>query len=145
MTSIPESPSTPVHGVTAAIAVQDLDAAITRFRAGLGLDEPQIIESAADQVRVAVFRLGESQFHLVSPTSEDSLIAKHIAEHGEGLHHLGFVVDDVDASLTRAREQGLRTLGNEGRPGAGDLRVGFLHPKSAYGAIVELIQEPVRS
>lgn len=127
-------------GITVAIAVADLDAAVTHFRNTFGLGEPAYAVSQADKVKVAVFSFGTSQLQLVTPTADDSLIARHLADRGEGLHHMGFIVDDANAMLRQVRERGSRTLSDEGQPGAGDFRVGFVHPKSAYGTVLELIQ-----
>jgi methylmalonyl-CoA/ethylmalonyl-CoA epimerase len=129
-----------VDGISVALAVSDLDEAVRHFRAAFGLAEPAYATSETDKVAVAIFNFGASQLQLVCATGEESLIAQHIARNGEGLHHFGFIVSDVDGMLGRLRDQGIRTLSEEGRPGAGDLRVGFVHPKAAYGTVVELIE-----
>jgi methylmalonyl-CoA epimerase len=142
MTDSTTTPAAAVDGIAVAFAVSDLDEAVRHFRSAFGLAEPTYARSDADKVMVAIFSFGASQLQLVCATGEESVIAQHIARHGEGIHHLGLVVSSVDIMLRQLRDQGIRTLGEEGRPGAGDLRVGFVHPKATYGTVVELIEVP---
>jgi methylmalonyl-CoA/ethylmalonyl-CoA epimerase len=127
-------------GLSVVMVVADLDPAVAHFRSAFGLAEPAYADSAVDKVRVAMFDLGGSQLHLVAPTADDSPMADHIAKRGEGFHHIGLFVDSVDDVLAGLRAAGLRTLGDTARPGAGGNLVGFVHPKSTYNTIVEVIQ-----
>ncbi|HVW88057.1 MAG TPA: VOC family protein [Gaiellaceae bacterium] len=131
-----------IHGITITIAVSDLDAAVDRYRSAFGLPEPRRDVSEADGVAVAMFEFGASQLHLIAGTSDDSMIAKEVAEKGEGIHHAGFVVGSVDDTLASLSAQGVRTLGDTGRPGAYGNTVAFVHPKSTHGVLVELVQPP---
>jgi methylmalonyl-CoA/ethylmalonyl-CoA epimerase len=138
-------PNSGVTGITVTIAVSDLDAAVALYRDAFDLPEPRRDTSETDHVEVALFQFGDSQLHLVAATDDESLIAKEIAEKGEGLHHFGVVVRSVDDTFTALAEKGVRTLGDAGRPGAFGNTVGFVHPKSMRGALVELIQPPAES
>jgi methylmalonyl-CoA/ethylmalonyl-CoA epimerase len=131
-----------IRGITVTIAVSDLDAAVELYRRAFGLPEPRRDTSEADQVEVALFELGDSQLHLVAGTDDESLIAKGIAEKGEGIHHIGFVVDSVDDSLASLTAKDIRTLGETGRTGAFGNLVGFVHPRATRGVLIELIQPP---
>ena len=132
--------SSEVRGVTVTIAVSDLDAAVDLYRRAFGLGEPRRDVSETDKVAVAMFPFGDSQLHLIAPTDDDSIVAKDIAQRGEGLHHFGLVVDSVDAALGQLKSQEIRTLGDAGRPGAFGNQIGFVHPKAMNGALVELIE-----
>lgn len=131
---------TEARGITVTIAVTDLDAAVELYRDAFGLAEPQRDVSEADGVAVAMFPFGDSQLHLIAGTSDESLIAKEVAEKGEGIHHAGFVVGSVDEALASLSAKGIRTLGDSGRPGAYGNTIGFVHPKATRGVLVELIQ-----
>jgi methylmalonyl-CoA epimerase len=129
-----------VRGITITIAVSDLDAAVEHYRDAFGLPEPRRDVSEADGVAVAMFEFGTSQLHLIAGTDADSMIATHVAEKGEGIHHAGVVVGSVDETITSLSEKGLRTLGEGGRPGAFGNTVAFVHPKSTHGVLLELIE-----
>lgn len=129
-----------VRGITVTIAVSDLDAAVEQYRNAFGLPEPRRDISEADGVAVAMFEFGTSQLHLIAGTTEDSMIAQHVAEKGEGIHHAGFVVRSVDETLASLSDKGVRALGDAGRPGAYGNTVAFVHPKSTHGVLVELVQ-----
>jgi methylmalonyl-CoA epimerase len=138
-------PNSEVRGITVTIAVSDLDSAVALYRDAFGLPEPRRDTSEADRVEVAMFEFGDSQLHLVAATDDESIIAKEIAEKGEGIHHFGLVVRSVDDAFAALTEKGVRTLGDAGRAGAFGNVVGFLHPKSMRGVLVELIQPPQQS
>lgn len=129
-----------IRGITVTITVSDLDSAVELYRRAFGLPEPRRDVSQADAVEVAMFEFGDSQLHLIAGTDDDSMIAKEVAEKGEGLHHIGFVIDDVDATLASLTANDIRTLGDKGRAGAFGNTIGFVHPRAARGVLVELIQ-----
>ncbi len=131
-----------LHGISVTIAVSDLDAAVEQYRRAFGLPEPRRDVSETDQVAVAMFTFGESQLHLIAGTDEGSMIAKEVEAKGEGIHHFGFVVDSVDELIEELAAKDIRTLGDRGRPGAFGNLIGFVHPRAAHGALVELIQPP---
>ena len=79
---------------------------------------------------------------LLEATSSDSPVAKFIEKKGEGIHHIAFNVDDVNSALNFAEEQGLKLIDKESRKGAENLDIGFLHPKSTLGILIELCSQP---
>lgn len=126
-------------GLAVAVAVPDLDEAVTTYRRLLGAGEPERASSPADGVDVATFRIGDGRLQLVAPTSDASPIAQHLADRGPGLHHFGLLVGSMDATVEHLASVEARTLG-EPRPGADGGPVLFLHPKAAHGALIELLE-----
>ncbi|HEX04179.1 MAG TPA: methylmalonyl-CoA epimerase [Bacteroidetes bacterium] len=120
------------------IAVNNLDENIQLYRDVMGMEFMGIEEVAEQKVRVAMFKIGESRIELLEPTSEDSPVAKFLASRGEGMHHLCYEVDDVDASLKHLDGKGVRLIDKQSRLGAENAKVGFIHPKSTGGVLVEL-------
>ena len=94
-----------------------------------------------EQVRLVMVPVGESRLELLEATSENSTIAKFIAKRGEGLHHVGYRVADCAAALARVKAEGHRVIDEQPRPGSRGTTVAFLHPKSAFGTLIELVQE----
>jgi methylmalonyl-CoA/ethylmalonyl-CoA epimerase len=122
------------------IAVKDLAAANEIYTALFGKPEYKIEEVASEQVKTAFFQTGESKIELLEATGPDSAIGKFIEKRGEGLHHLAFEVDDIEAEMQRLVDQGFRVLNEKPKRGADNKLVCFLHPKSANGVLVELCQ-----
>lgn len=131
-----------IRGISVTIAVSDLESAVELYRRAFGLAEPRRDTSEADRVEVAVFDFGHSQLHLIAGTDDESMIAKEVAEKGEGIHHFGFVVDSVDETLGSLAANDIRTLGDAGRPGAFGNSIGFVHPRATRGVLIELIEPP---
>ena len=126
-----------------AIAVPELDAALSVYSAVLGRPDSgrEVVES--EQVRIAFFQLGDSRLELLEPTAADSPVGRFLERRGPGLHHIAIEVPDIESALERCRAAGLRTVGDAPRRGAGGRRVAFLHPGSTGGVLLEL-SEPVR-
>lgn len=125
-----------------AIAVADLDEACARYEQRLGAEVTHREVVPGQAVEVAFIEVaGETSIELVSPVSDGSPLTRFLKRRGEGLHHVCFRVADVDAALTRAREDGLEVIDHGGRPGARGSRVGFLHPSAFGGVLVELKQK----
>ncbi len=124
------------------IAVRSLERSLPFWREALGLEPAGVETVAAEQVRVALLALGDSRVELLEPTSPESPVARSIAKRGEGLHHLTLAVPDLTASLARLERHGATILGGGARGGAGGRRIAFIHPKSAGGVLVELVQAP---
>ena len=121
------------------IAVKDLAAAERLFALLLGRERAEGREEVpSERVRVAFFPVGESRLELLEPTGPESPIHKALEKRGEGIHHLCFAVDDLDAEVARLRAAGFQFVGDAPRPGSGGHRVAFIHPKSAGGILVEL-------
>lgn len=124
------------------IAVADLDAACERYGARLGARIVQRQQIEGQPVEVAFVDVpGETLLELVSPTAADSPLTGFLERRGEGLHHICFRVEDVDAALATAGRVGLRVIDDKGRPGAAGSRIGFLHPSAFGGVLVELKQK----
>ncbi len=121
-------------------AVEDLEAA-SRFyqeRFGARLEEP---ETVADQgVKAVMFRVGESRVELLEPTHPDSPVGKFLAKRGEGLHHVAFQVEDIEGRLAQLERGGVELIDESPRVGVGGTRMAFVHPKSAFGVLTELVE-----
>jgi methylmalonyl-CoA epimerase len=124
-----------------AIAVNDLEAAIAYYRDTFGceVDHREVVES--DGVEEALLRVADSYVQLLTPVRDDSPVAKYLEKQGEGLHHIGYRVDDCAAALERVKAEGHRVIDDAPRPGSRGTTVAFVHPKTAFGTLIELVQE----
>jgi len=124
-----------------AIAVADLDEAIDTYSNAIGLElrERKIVES--QKVEVAVLTAGGARIELLMPTEESSPVKGFIDKRGEGLHHVAFVVSDIEGEMERTREK-LRFIGEKPSIGAEGHPIIFIHPKSARGVLIELVEHP---
>lgn len=122
------------------IAVRNLEDGIA-FYEKLGLKLEAIEEVPSQKVKVAFFPCGDTRIELLSPTAEDSPVARFIESKGEGIQHLAFAVDDLPAALRTAEESGIRLIDKEPRPGAHGADIAFLHPKSSLGVLIEFCKE----
>jgi methylmalonyl-CoA epimerase len=124
-----------------AIAVNDLEAAIAYYRDTFGcdVDHRELVES--DGVEEALLKVADSYVQLLTPIREDSPVAKYLDKKGEGLHHVGYRVDDCAAALERVKAEGHRVIDEAPRPGSRGTTVAFVHPKTAFGTLLELVQE----
>ena len=120
------------------IAVNSIEEANTFFEEILGLKCYAIEEVKDQKVKTAFFQIGQTKIELLEATSEDSPLAKFIAKRGQGIHHIAFAADDVDASLKEIEEKGVRLIDKVARKGAEGLDIGFLHPKSTFGVLTEI-------
>jgi methylmalonyl-CoA epimerase len=121
------------------IAVKSLAAAKGIYeKLGLAPSAEEVIEG--EQVRVAMLPVGDSRLELMEATSESSAVAKFIAKHGEGLHHVCLRVPDLTAVVERLKKDGVRLVSNEIKVGAGGHRYVFVHPSSAGGVLLELVE-----
>jgi methylmalonyl-CoA epimerase len=124
-----------------AIAVHDLDAAIAYYERtfGCSVAHREVVES--DGVEEALLAVADSYVQLLTPTREDSPVARYLAKNGEGLHHIGYRVADCGAALARVKAEGHRVIDEAPRPGSRGTTVAFIHPKTAFGTLIELVQE----
>lgn len=124
-----------------AIAVNDLEAAIAYYRDVFGatVDHREVVES--DGVEEALLEVAESYVQLLTPTRPDSPVAKYLEKKGEGIHHIGYRVADCAAALQAVKDAGGRTIDDAPRPGSRGTTVAFVHPKAAFGTLIELVQE----
>jgi methylmalonyl-CoA epimerase len=121
------------------IAVKSLAVAKDIYqKLGLKVSAEEVVE--AEQVRVVMVPLGESRLELLEPTSESSVIAKFIAKRGEGLHHVSLRVPDLAETVERLKKDGVRLVSNQIKVGAGGHRYVFVHPSSAGGLLLELVE-----
>ena len=124
------------------IATKEIAGALEFWEDALGLENvhTEIIED--QKVRVAMLPLGESRIELLEPTSEDSPISKFLEKRGGGIHHIAVEVTDIEASLAKLKEKGMRLIDETPRIGAEGCLVAFVHPSSANGVLLELVQTP---
>jgi methylmalonyl-CoA/ethylmalonyl-CoA epimerase len=124
-----------------AIAVSDLEAAIAYYSDTFGAEvaHRELVES--DGVEEALLRVADSYVQLLTPTRDDSPVAKYLQNRGEGLHHVGYRVDDCAAALEAVKAHGGRVIDEVPRPGSRGTTVAFVHPKGAFGTLIELVQE----
>ena len=121
------------------VAVASIDEALAVYRA-LGLAETKREEVPSQKVVAAFLPVGESRIELLEPTADDSPVAKFLAKRGEGIHHVCFAVEDLDAALEDLSRRGFRLIHREAVPGADGKRVAFLHPEAGHGVLIELSQ-----
>ena len=123
------------------IAVKDIDETAKFYKEMLGMEFHGIEEVADQKVKVAFFAIGETHIELVCPTSPDSAVAKHLEKKGEGIHHICYATDDIEAELARLKEQGARLVDEQPRIGAHGAKIAFIHPKTSKGVLTELSQK----
>ncbi len=120
------------------IAVKDLKAASAIYELLLNTKVYKTEAVETEQVNTAFLQSGPNKIELLEATSADSAIANFIAKKGEGIHHIAFDVDDIEAEMARLKAAGFVLLNDKPKPGADNKLVCFLHPKSANGVLVEL-------
>jgi methylmalonyl-CoA epimerase len=124
-----------------AIAVSDLEGAIAYYRDTFGceVEHREVVEK--DGVEEALLKVAESYIQLLTPSRDDSTVAKWLAKNGDGLHHIGYRVADCGQALESVKQQGHRVIDEAPRPGSRGTTVAFVHPKTAFGTLIELVQE----
>jgi len=124
-----------------AIAVNDLDAAIDYYRRvyGVEVEHREVVEK--DGVEEALLKVADSYVQLLTPVRDDSPVAKYLAKRGVGLHHVGYRVDSCAEALARVQAEGYQTIDDVPRPGSRGTTVAFVHPKTAFGTLIELVEE----
>ena len=124
-----------------AIAVNDLEAAIAYYRDTFGCEVAHREVVERDGVEEALLKVADSYVQLLTPVRDDSPVAKFLAKNGEGIHHVGYRVDDCAAALERVKAEGHQVIDEVPRPGSRGTTVAFIHPKTAFGTLIELVQE----
>ncbi|SMP29456.1 methylmalonyl-CoA epimerase [Laceyella tengchongensis] len=122
------------------IAVWDLKKACAWYQEVLGLTLEGMEEVESEQVRVGFLRIGESRIELLEPMSKESAIHKYLVRYGEGIHHVALEVSDIKTRLREVAERGVRLINEEPKPGAHQMNIAFLHPKSTGGVLLELCE-----
>jgi len=121
------------------IAVKSLASARQIYeKLGLSVFPEEVVEG--ERVKVVMIPVGESRLELLEPTTEDSVVAKFLAKRGEGLHHVSLRVPDLAAAVAKLKQDGIRLVSDEIKIGAGGHRYVFVHPSSAGGVLLELIE-----
>ena len=123
------------------IAVKSLEDSIPLYEALLNTPSYKSETVASEKVITAFFRKSETKIELLESTDPDGVIAKFIERKGEGIHHIAFEVEDIEAEMRRLTEKGFVLLNKEPKPGADNKLVCFLHPRSSGGVLIELCQE----
>jgi len=124
-----------------AIAVRDLEAAIAWYAQAFGAEvaHREVVES--DGVEEALLQVADSYVQLLTPTRETSPVHAHLEKRGEGIHHVAYRVADCAEALQAVKDAGGRAIDDAPRPGSRGTTVAFVHPKGAFGTLIELVQE----
>ncbi|MBI5552559.1 MAG: methylmalonyl-CoA epimerase [Desulfobacterales bacterium] len=122
------------------IAVNSIDQASNFWTKVLGLHFEGSETVAEQKVTTAFFPVGESEVELLESTAPDGPVAKYIEKRGEGMQHIAFRVEDIEAALAELKAKGVRLIDEKPRIGAGGAKIAFLHPKETGGVLVELCQ-----
>lgn len=123
------------------IAVKDLAQSIPLFEKLLNTTCYKTEVVASEQVTTAFFRQGETKIELLESVDPQGVIARYIEKKGEGIHHIAFAVDDIEAEMKRLQAEGFTLLNETPKPGADNKLVCFLHPKGTNGVLIELCME----
>ena len=124
-----------------AIAVRDLDAAVAWYQEMFGASVAHRETIERDGVEEALLKVADSYVQLLTPISDTSTVAKFLERNGEGIHHVGYRVEDCGAALETLKAHGTRVIDEHPRPGSRGTTVAFVHPKGAFGTLIELVQE----
>lgn len=122
------------------IAVDSIEKHRAFYEQILGAEFVAIEDVPSQKVRVAFFKVGDVKLEVLEPTDPSSSVAAFIAKRGEGLHHVAYTVDDIEARLAELKANGVRLIDERSRPGAHHTRIAFLHPKSSAGVLTELCE-----
>lgn len=123
------------------IAVKNLDASNELFKKLFGAAHYKVEKVESEAVSTSFFMLGETKIELLEASAENSAIAKFIEKKGEGIHHIAYEVDNIDAEMSRLKAEGFELIHQQPKDGADNKRICFLHPKSTNGVLVELCEE----
>ena len=124
------------------IAVKSLDEAIPFWEQKLGMKCYAVEEVKEQKVRTAFFKIGQSKIELLESTEPDGPIGKFIEKKGEGVQHIAFAVEGLQANLDELAAGGVQLIDKSPRKGAEGLNIAFLHPKSTAGVLMELCEDP---
>ena len=122
------------------IAVKKLADHHAYYTTVLGAEYENIEEVAEQKVRVAFYKVGGVRIELLEPTSEESPIAKFIEKKGEGIHHIAYTVDNIQARLDALKAGGIQLIDQTPRNGAHHTKIAFIHPKSSQGILTEICE-----
>lgn len=125
-----------------ALVVENIDEALGFWRDALGLELDKIKQVPIEKSAIAFLPVGDSEIELVQPTSDDSGVAKYLAKRGAGMHHICLEVGDIETVLFELMEKGVQLIHNEPIIGDDGHKYAFIHPKAAFGVLVELYELP---
>ncbi len=132
----------PSHIEHIGIAVKSLDEAIPFYEKAFGLECYAVEEVAEQKVKTAFFMVGQTKIELLESTDPEGPVGKFIEKKGEGVHHVAFAVENLAEKLVSIQEAGVKVIDKTPRQGAEGLNIGFLHPKSTFGVLTELCEDP---
>jgi len=132
----------PSHIEHIGIAVKSLDAVIPYYEKMLGTKCYSIEEVPEQKVRTAFFKIGQTKIELLESTDPEGPIGKYIEKRGEGIQHIAFAVEGLQNQLNTLAEDGIQLIDKQPRKGAEGLNIAFLHPKSTFGVLTELCENP---
>jgi methylmalonyl-CoA/ethylmalonyl-CoA epimerase len=124
-----------------AIAVRDLDAAVDYYHRTYGVEPVHREVVDKDGVEEVLLRVADSYVQLLTPVRDDSPVAKYLENRGEGIHHVAYRVASCAQALERVKAQGHHVIDDAPRPGSRGTTVAFVHPKTAFGTLIELVEE----
>jgi methylmalonyl-CoA/ethylmalonyl-CoA epimerase len=122
------------------VAVEDIDAALALYgeQLEMAVTHRETVESQG--VEAALLQVGDGHVELLRPLGPDTPVGKFLERRGKGLHHVAYAVEDVDGTLERLAATGIELIDTEARPGIGDTRVAFIHPRSMGGVLTEIVE-----
>ena len=125
-----------------AIAVRNLDEVEKLYETALGLrvEHREVVEDQGVRTSMLVPEKGGTALELLEPLSSESPVSKFLDKRGEGIHHICFLVDDIEAALDRLKREGVKLIDETPRPGSYNSRVAFIHPKAMNGVLIELVE-----
>ncbi|MEP7033257.1 MAG: methylmalonyl-CoA epimerase [Actinomycetota bacterium] len=124
------------------IAVEDLDAAVEHYRRTLGVEPTHRERIDPQGVEEVLLAVGSSFIQLLGALGPDTPVGRFLERRGPGVHHVGYRVDDVGATLEHLRGEGVELIDRTPRPGSRGTTIAFVHPKGMGGVLVELVQLP---
>ena len=123
------------------LAVRDLDATVSWYEKMFGAKVAHQERIESDGVEEALIKVADSYLQLLTPYTDTSPLAKYMERNGEGIHHVGYRVRDCAEVLEHVKSEGARVVDEHPRTGSRGTTVAFLHPKTSFGALIELVQE----
>ena len=125
-----------------AVVVDNLEAALAFWREALGMELDHTLDVPNENAIVAFLPVGDSEIELVKPTLAESGLGRYLEKRGPGMHHVCLEVDDIEGVMTHLKEKGIELINETPRLGANGKKYAFVHPKSAFGVMIELYEVP---
>jgi methylmalonyl-CoA epimerase len=120
------------------IAIKDIKKGSEFYEDYLNLKVSEPIDVTSQKVRIAFMEIGGTKLELIEPLGEESPVAKFIQKKGEGIHHICFLVDNIDEALSELKDKKVKLVDKRPRVGATGKKIAFLHPESSSGVLIEL-------